>query len=257
MSPKALRIIKWLALTGLALLILLIVIVFAAINHYSQPLPEGQSGPAAETLARNMLDATNDFAWQQVGAVSWNFRGAQQHIWDRQRHLARVRWENIDVLINLSNRQGIVRVDGQQLDAESAEPHLEQAWAHWANDSFWLNPVTKVFDEGTTRQVVDTDEGAKGLLITYASGGVTPGDSYLWILDENNMPIAWRMWVSILPVKGLKATWEGWITVDGGAKLSTKHAIGPLTLELTDIKAATDIQALVGEDPFAPLFTAE
>jgi hypothetical protein len=253
MSPKFLRILKWIIFTGLALFILLIAIVFILISRASMPLPTGKTGPEAEALAQAMLDATNDQAWQQVGAVSWNFRGAQDHLWDRQRHYGRIRWENIEVLINLSDRSGIVKVDGSQITGEEATAHLEQAWAHWANDSFWLNPVTKVFDEGTSRSIVETDEGAKGLLISYASGGVTPGDSYLWILDENNMPIAWRMWVSILPIDGLKATWEGWITLDGGAKVSTTHGIGPLTLELTDIKAATTVYELEGNDPFSEL----
>lgn len=253
MSSKAKRIIKWLIFTGLGLLLLLLILVLAAIGYFSVPLPEGKTGPEADALAQAMLEATRDSAWHAIGAVSWNFRGAQQHLWDRQRHYGRVRWKNIEVLINLSTRAGIVKVDGSRISGEAAAAHLQQAWAHWANDSFWLNPVTKVFDEGTSRAIVKTDEGAKALLITFASGGVTPGDSYLWILDENNMPIAWRMWVSILPVRGLKATWENWMTVGDGAKVSTTHAIGPLTLELTDIQAAASVQALEGNDPFAEL----
>jgi hypothetical protein len=38
----------------------------------------------------------------------------------------------------------------------------------------------------------------QALLITYASGS-TPGDSYMWFVDQNYRPKAWRMW-GIIPV---------------------------------------------------------
>jgi hypothetical protein len=43
-------------------------------------------------------------------------------------------------------------------------------------------------------------DNQEALMITYASGGSTPGDSYVWFVDQNYMPKAWRMWVSIIPV---------------------------------------------------------
>ena len=33
-------------------------------------------------------------------------------------------------------------------------------------------------------------------------GGVTPGDTYLWILDDSGRPVAWRVWVKILHIPG-------------------------------------------------------
>jgi hypothetical protein len=52
----------------------------------------------------------------------------------------------------------------------------------------------KLRDPGTSRSIVMQDE-KEALMVTYTSGS-TPGDSYVWILDEN-IP-AWRMWVSIV-----------------------------------------------------------
>ncbi|MEZ4952350.1 MAG: hypothetical protein R2825_02080 [Saprospiraceae bacterium] len=34
----------------------------------------------------------------------------------------------------------------------------------------------------------------------YKTGGVTPSDSYVWLLDENGQPTAWKMWVSITSI---------------------------------------------------------
>jgi hypothetical protein len=44
------------------------------------------------------------------------------------------------------------------------------------------------------------------------------------------------MWVDILPINGLEATWENWIVTESGAQLPTFHKLVFLGLELTDIK---------------------
>jgi hypothetical protein len=62
-------------------------------------------------------------------------------------------------------------------------------------------------------------DNQEALLITYASGGSTPGDSYMWFVDQNYRPKAWRMWVSIIPVGGLETTWEKLKTFQNNLKL--------------------------------------
>jgi hypothetical protein len=44
-------------------------------------------------------------------------------------------------------------------------------------------------------------------------------NSYVWFVDQNYMPKAWRMWVSIIPVGGLETTWEDWKTFQNNLKL--------------------------------------
>jgi hypothetical protein len=64
------------------------------------------------------------------------------------------------------------------------------------------------------------------------------------------------MWVSILPIPGLEASWEGWTTLPTGARVATEHRVAGLTLRLRDIAAAETLAALEGAtDPFAPLAT--
>jgi hypothetical protein len=139
------------------------------------------------------------------------------------------------------------------VSGEEARELREQAYAHWINDSFWLNPVVKLFDEGTTRALVAQPDGSDALLLSYASGGLTPGDAYLWIGDPSAPPRAWKMWVSILPIGGVECTWDRWQTLSTGAKISTRHDCGIFVLELTDVEGAADVVALEGEDPFAAL----
>ncbi len=218
------------------------------------PLPQGTTGPDADALARQMVDAVNHEAWAQTGAVRWTFSGKHEHLWDRERHLSRVRWKDREVLVDLTQRVGRAWEDGVEVTGDDAQELVDAAWGYWVNDAFWLNPVVKAFDDGVTRYRVTTEGEGTALLVSYASGGATPGDSYLWILDEAHRPIAWRMWVSILPIDGVHTTWEGWVQLDTGAWVATAHSLGPLTLEITDVAGASMLAELEpGPDPFAAL----
>jgi hypothetical protein len=102
--------------------------------------------------------------------------------------------------------------------------------------------------------VVETEEGSEALLVKYGSGGVTPGDAYLWHFDDKGRPVSWDMWVSIIPIGGASASWDKWEELATGAVVSTSHDLGPLTTEITDLGAAATLSELVdGPDPFAEL----
>jgi hypothetical protein len=201
-----------------------------------------------------MEEAVDIEAWARTGAVRWTFANRHHHLWDRQRQLARVSWDDTVVLLRLGDRSGRVYIEDREVEGDDAREALDRAFAAWVNDSFWLNPIAKFRDDGVSRATVPLDDGGEGLLIAYSSGGLTPGDAYLWILGEDGFPRAWRMWVSIIPVGGIEVSWTGWQTLATGARISTRHR-GPfgITLELTGVGGAETLAALVDEDPFAPL----
>lgn len=235
-------------------LLLLIGIVVAGYFILDKKLPEGRDPAAADALARKMLEAVNDSAWQATGAVTWTFMGSNEHLWDRERNLARVHWNKYEVLIDLNKVEGVAWVNGERVEGKRKDKLVKKAWKYWVNDSFWLNPVSKLFDEGTTRYLVDLKYGRTGLMVTYSTGGNTPGDSYVWLLDENYRPVAWKMWVSIIPIGGLKVPWTRWTTTETGAVICTLHD-SIIDLKLTDVHTAPTLRALTdGADPFAPLF---
>ncbi len=246
------RIFKILA----AVLLVGLVVVIGAAYFMSEPRPEGQPAPEADELARKMERAVNKEAWDRTGAVRWSFFGEHHYVWDRKRGLVEVRWGDTRVLLRTADKTGRVWTNDEEVTGDDAQSALETAYRFWINDSFWLNPVAKLFDPGVKREIVTEDDGEKGLLVSYTSGGVTPGDAYLWYVDENGLPVRWRMWVSIIPVGGVSMTWTSWTELSTGALISTEHEGGRKMITfITNLEGAEDLEALgVSPDLFDPLF---
>lgn len=227
-------------------------VLFVLLRH---PLPTGTPGPAADALAHAIERAVANDAFAKTGAVRWTWKKERTHLWDRTRNFARVRWGKNDVLLDLHKQDGRAFTDGKELSGEAKKKLVDKAYSGFINDSFWLNPLAKLFDEGVTRSVVQ-HEGQDALMLTYASGGVTPGDTYLWILDENKRPKAWRIWVKVFFIPGVEMTWDGWTLLPTGAWISTSHRLAgkPEIVTITDTGAAATLAELeVGADPFAQL----
>ncbi|MFT6338366.1 MAG: hypothetical protein ACJA2S_005724 [Cyclobacteriaceae bacterium] len=240
-------------------LVLILGVGFACFQYLNESLPKGTIGSAADELANNMLLAVSNDKWVETGAVKWEFLAGSRthkHIWDKKRHFAQVEFDQNIVQIDINGRRGVVLNNSQDLSELMKLELCEKAWKFWANDSFWLNPVSKIFDPGTSRGIVEQESGTESLLITYATGGVTPGDSYLWILDENNRPTAWKMWVSIIPIGGLEFSWERWTKLATGALISTTHQ-GLVDISISNVRGESELNELTGsKDIFAQLSKA-
>ncbi len=247
---------KWVRGTLMTLLVLLI-LAGGLYWWNNEAIPQGKTGAEADALAKKIMQAVNVEAWNATGAVSWTFAEKRQHIWDKERHFAQVTWQGNVVLVNNHTQTGIVKQkakDNKKSDAEL----VQEAWEIWVNDSFWLNPLAKLFDPGTVRKLVSLPNGEEALLITYQTGGATPGDAYLWLVDKEGLPHAWKLWVSIIPIGGLEFSWEKWQTTATGFKVATFHHSKLKDLTLTEIKAAKTLQALTqGKDIFEELSKAE
>lgn len=222
-------------------------------SEFGQEPPEGMKGEKAESLANEMLEAIDHEAWDSTKWVRWSFTG-HHFVWDKERHLVRVKWGNKKVLLDPDRIDGLAYKRGEKLEGKKKEKAIEKAWEFFINDSYWLSAPAKIFQKGTERELVLTEGGDERLLVTYTSGGVTPGDSYLWKLDSNALPQSYRMWVSIIPIGGMKASWEGWEELSTGAMIATEHRMSIFTLKVKDLKAAQELDAIgLEEDPFDEL----
>lgn len=219
---------------------------------FNEPLPQGEKGAAADALAEKVCTAINKSAWDSTGVVQWTFRDSHHFLWDKKRNWVRVQWSDNEVFVVLDELKGVAFKNGKKLEGKQADKLVQKAWSFFANDSFWLNAPSKVFDKGTERRLVKMDNGEEALLITYASGGVTPGDSYLWILDENGLPKSWKMWVKIIPIGGVQTTWQDWTTLETGAKVAQNHYFNKkINVPITNLKAAKDLKTFgLEQDPF-------
>lgn len=226
---------------------------------------EPQSDTGADELARQFEAGINKRAWDNTGALRWSFRGEQHHLWDKKRGLIQVQWEEYRVqrYQDQPDSRGRVWEDGVDVtDADNRTALIASAYSKWANDSFWLNPLAKLFDDGVQRQLARNADGQHGLLVTYGSGGVTPGDSYFWVpetlQDGAVLPKYWQMWVSIIPVGGVQFTWENWQQLSTGALIAPHHVGRLIDIDLSAVDGAATVEEWYdGADPFAPLLSLE
>lgn len=218
----------------------LLLITFAVLYlAYNEPLPAGKEGPDADALAEKMLKSINTVAYKNTRYIEWSFMdGAHQYKWDKKNGKVEVKWSDYIVNLNLNDTsRSIVSQKNQQLSAKESRDLIITAWNYFNNDSFWLVAPFKIFDKGTTRSIVTLEDGSSALLVSYTSGGSTPGDSYLWKLLPNGFPQSCQMWVNIIPIGGLEATWDDWKIMENGLALPASHKLGPMTLDIGKMRA--------------------
>ncbi len=244
---------KWLKRLGIFLLVL-IAILAVLYFIYNEPKPEYKTGPEADALAEKMLGAIDKEAWDTTTYVKWTFKGMNSYLWDKDRNFVKVSWGDKEVLLNTKAVDGKAYINGEEQSGEQQQKMIQDAWGFFCNDSFWLNAPAKAFDPGTERGIVTLEDGSKGLMVAYSSGGVTPGDAYLWILDENGLPKSWKMWVKIIPLGGMEFSWDQWKGLSTGAQIASFHTSSILDLDISGLQGATDFQGMgLSEDPFKKL----
>ena len=242
MGRNMLEFTKWILFGGLGLGICFFTL--------QKPFPkiDTNTRTAADIWAKKIEESIDKKAWDRTDVVMWTFAN-NNHIWDKKRKLHILQSNKKTTIQSLHSRKGITNRDSKDW-TEATQKIKDRSYAAWINDSFWLNPLAKLFDEGTQRYIVESN-GSKGLMVSYMQGGMTPGDSYVWFTDEQNQPTHWRMWVSIIPIGGVENTWENWTKLPTGAWISTEHDFGPVSLSISNVRGG-NLQNLFDQDPFEP-----
>ena len=204
---------------------------------YNEDLPTGIQGEQADALANKMLNALDYQAFEATNYIEWTFKKRHHYKWKIDENSCNVYWKEFKVDLNLNDySKSKAYVHNFKVDGEQSNELIQTAIKYFNNDSFWLIAPYKVFDNGTERRLVTLENGEQALLITYNSGGSTPGDSYLWLLDNTGKPKSFKMWTSLIPIQGIEASWDDWITTESGAQLPAFHKLLFLGLELRDVK---------------------
>ena len=242
------RITIWLGVT-------LFVVGGVLILALREPIPKGiESGRDADDLARSVqLALYYEVGWERSQFIEWSFAG-REHLWDRQRGFVRTKWDETTVLFRISGSRAHVTRRGSVVTGAQAYEISERAYEYWVNDSFWLYPARTFFDPGVERGIIKDPQGRRHqLLISYQKGGLSPGDSYLFDLDETRRPVGWRIWNQTLPIGGLYIPWSGMERLASGLWISTEHDLLGLALKLKARSASLSIEELVSPDPFLPI----
>lgn len=227
---------------------------FIAVKYFSEDKPVGKKGVEADKVAELMLQKLNKEAFDRINYINFEFfGGGHKYIWDKVNNTAVISWGENKVVLNLDSQEGVVYKNGGVVNGDEAEKLKQKAWSFWCNDSFWLIAPFKIFDSGTERSLVEVDQGVHGLMIDYISGGVTPGDSYLWILDDNYQPTGFKMWTQIIPVKGMYVDWINWEDYNG-AKLCLSHTMAGKLRSMENVRVGSSLSEIgYNNNPFEVL----
>ncbi len=206
-----------------------------------------------EALARTIEKRVGLEAYSGLSAVSFYFVPAgRSHFRDLKRGLVEVTFASGShqfVVQYDSAGRSIVYKNRVKITGAEAERAHAQAVSFHINDYFWFNPFVQFRSPGA--KLGKTESG--DLLVHYESGGVTPGDTYLIRTDESGRPVEWRLWVSVLPLKGLRFSFEDWTDIAPGVSVALMHKSTFKNVEIRDVKAFPAYPDRENKDRFAEL----
>ena len=187
------------------------------------------SDPRATAVAERVMQALGgESAWNATRYLRFDFavdRGGKTlmrraHTWDKWNGRYRVEATDKDgkpvvVTMNVNTKQGAATVGGAALSGDALKKALDDAYAWWTNDMYWLLMPYKMRDPGVS--LAYAGEEKKGsdawdkVLLTFEGVGLTPKDKY-WVYVNRATGLVDR-WEFVL--KGEKTPpapfeWKGW-----------------------------------------------
>lgn len=220
-----------------------------------------RSDPKAVAVAEQVMQALGgEDAWRELRHLRFDFqveRGGtlvmrRAHTWDkwtgRYRLEGRTReGQAYRVVMDLHTRQGRAWLEGRALDGEALRQRLDDAYATWVNDTYWLLMPYKMKDPGVSLKLDGERVTAEGawdkVLLTFDGVGLTPKDRY-WAFVNRATHLVDR-WEFVLKGETAAPTpfdWRGWreygrvklaperVNPDNGTRISFPVLETPATL---------------------------
>lgn len=234
-----------------ALMILLWLAVLPLVKCQS-PTADSKAEAIADTVMDNMGGRKG---WDDTRYLAWTFHG-QYQIWDKKEN--RFRWEmdSLVAVIDTDSKEGKVYVAGQELqDPAKKQELLDQAYALWINNSYWLVMPFKLQDEGVHLTYLGEDQtmdGAKAdvLEMAFDSVGLTPQNKYkLWVDKDKGMVTQWAYFKSAADAApGFTRRWADYKDY-GSIKLASDRSNPEGEFKLTHIAAPASVPDAVFNSP--------
>ena len=199
----------------------------------------------AETVIKNMGGVKN---WNNTRYVAWSWLN-QYHIWDKYENKFRYEKDTLVVISDLNTRKGTVYSKGQPLtDEAQRQKILNDQYAVWANNSYWLLMPFKMRDNGVTLQyrgegITQAGAAADLVQLTFQSVGVTPNNRYILAIDKSSgLVMEWSYFKNATDEKpGFTRPWTDYQTY-GKIKISSgRGANGDTKLDMSHIAVTQNI----------------
>lgn len=236
-----------------ALASLLVVLISLLLVSSRKSLPASRPGEDAERLASEVENRVGKAGWEKLAAVSFYFvPGGRAHFADLRRGFTEVAFaksSNQYLVQYVKDGRGIVYKNRKLVSGQEAQDVIQQAIKFSINDMYWLNPFVQMRAPGAVRKI--TEDGQ--LVIHYPEGGITPGDTYVIHSGPDGLPDHWKLWVSVLPLKGMQFTFEDWREISPGVRVSLMHRSFFKDVEMREVRAFSSYPDPENKDRFAEL----
>src|SRR4029434_5552416 len=118
--------------------------------------------------------------WDHARVLKWNFMGKRLNYWDKFTGDVRIEADSTLILMNINTKKGRAWQSGREITAaDSLKSLLDDGYAIWVNDSYWLVMPYKLLDPGVTLRDKGPGELPDGrpahvLELTFDHVGLTP-----------------------------------------------------------------------------------
>lgn len=199
---------------------------------------EGDSAdPArARELADRVMEALGgEEAWEAARYITFGFAGARTHWWDRYTGRHRLEGQTREgerylVLHDLDEQgeEGRAWLDGEPAEGERGAELVQNAYAAWVNDTYWLLAPYKLRDPGVTLSYAGTEtvDGTEyeALHLSFEGVGLTPGDRYWMYVDpETGLVDRWAYVLESQEPPPTAWEWNGWEPYGPGILLADER----------------------------------
>src|SRR5207302_7232363 len=220
--------------------------------------------PKAVEIAQALQNAMGgQEAWNAARIVRFDFKvniGGEtkvdrSHLWDKQTGRYRLDQKNRVVLMNMASKQGTVYVDGKKLEGPVAAKAIEDAYAAYINDFYWLAMPWKWLDEGVNLKYLGKKpqggESCDVVELTFGKVGLTPGDRYhAFVSPKSHLMTHWEYTLQ----DGTKGAWDWQYGESGGVKLASNHTSPPdQSIHMGGVRILKDVDPAFFTDPQRPL----
>ncbi len=214
-------------------------VVLAGLAALAAPEPL-TAGPERSAKVDRLVDRVTaglggEEAWEATRYLVFEFAGARSHWWDRFTGRHRLEGTTQDgaayvVLQNVHDRgaAGSAWIDGEPVAGERAAELIENAYAAWVNDTYWLISPYKLRDPGVHLEHAgeETIDGVAydKLHLTFGEVGLTPGDQYwMFIHPETGRVERWEYVLESQEPPPTAWEWLDWERYGPGIMLSSRR----------------------------------